>query len=267
MLARVTGRRYTSNVGRGKRRPQLPPTEASSGLRLHGTIARELGIRIVSGKYPPGDTLDGEIEASGHLKVSRTAYREAVRILAAKGLVESRPKIGTRVTPRTQWHMLDPDVLSWIFDFEPGEDLIAGLFELRKIVEPPVAALAALRRTDYHLETLSTALEAMKRHTLAVAAGRLADQEFHAALLDATGNAFLISLTRSVAAAVAWTTIFKQRSARPMRDAIPDHERVYIAVKNQDREAAQSAMTSLVELAFKDTTAARRALRNGRKAR
>ncbi len=251
----------------GKRAQELRSTEARSALRLHGSIARELGIGIVSGRYRPGDTLDGEIEASDHLKVSRAAYREAVRILAAKGLVDSRPKVGTRVTLRTQWHMLDPDVLSWIFDFEPDEELIASLFELRKIVEPQAAALAALRRTDYHLETLSTALAAMKRHTLAVEAGQIADQDFHAALLEATGNPFLGSLTRSVAAAVSWTTIFKQRSTRPLRDAIPDHERVYVAVEKQDREAAQTAMADLVDLAFKDTTAARRALREGRKLR
>lgn len=248
--------------------PQLPrhkANEPKSALRLHGSIARELGIRIVSGRCRPGEILDGEIEASGHLNVSRTAYREAVRILAAKGLVESRPKVGTRVTRRTQWHMLDPDVLSWIFDFEPDEDLIASLFELRRIVEPQAAALAALRRTDLHLESMSTSLAAMKKHTLAAPAGQLADQEFHASLLDATGNAFLLSLSRGVAAAVSWTTIFKQRSARPMRDAIPDHERVFLAVEKQDREAAQNAMAELVELAYKDTTAARRALREGGK--
>src|SRR3546814_13130281 len=61
-------------------------------LRIHGTIARDIGIRIVSGRFQPGEVLNGEVEASDRLRVSRTAYREAVRILAAKGLVESRPK-------------------------------------------------------------------------------------------------------------------------------------------------------------------------------
>src|SRR3546814_6993652 len=85
-------------------------------------------------------------------------YREAVRILAAKGLVESRPKTGTRVSPQAKWHLLDPDVLSWIFEFEPGDDLLASLFELRKIVEPEAAALAAQRRTEAQVDRKSTRL-------------------------------------------------------------------------------------------------------------
>src|SRR6188508_1143918 len=67
-------------------------------LRLHGTIARDLGVLIVSGRYKPGEIMNGEIAASDRLHVSRGAYREAVRILAAKGLVESRPKVGTRIS-------------------------------------------------------------------------------------------------------------------------------------------------------------------------
>ncbi|MEO7787413.1 MAG: FCD domain-containing protein [Sphingomicrobium sp.] len=226
-------------------------------LRLHGTIARDLGMRIVSGAFAPGDILDGEIAASGSLNVSRTAYREAVRILSAKGLVTSRPKIGTRVSPREQWHLLDPDVLSWIFRSEPDDSLLDGLFELRRIVEPEAAALAARRRTDEHVATMTSALDEMARHTLATEPGRVADQQFHAALLDASGNAFLVSLTSGVGAAVAWTTVFKQRETPLRRDPIPDHKRVLDAVAAQDAEAAHAAMAHLVDLALQDTRRAR----------
>src|SRR3546814_14274108 len=95
--------------------------------------------------FQPGEVLNGEVEASDRLRVSRTAYREAVRILAAKGLVESRPKTGTRVSPQAKWHLLDPDVLSWIFEFEPADDLLAHLFALRYIFEQRTAALATPR--------------------------------------------------------------------------------------------------------------------------
>ncbi len=118
-------------------------SERRGALRLHGTIARDIGVRIVSGKIAPGRVLEGEIEASERLKVSRTAYREAVRILAAKGLIESRPKLGTRVSEPHCWHLLDPDVISWIFTGTPDERLLRALFELRTIVEPAAAALAA----------------------------------------------------------------------------------------------------------------------------
>jgi DNA-binding FadR family transcriptional regulator len=227
-------------------------------LRLHGTIARDLGVLIVSGRYKPGELLNGEIAASDRLHVSRGAYREAVRILAAKGLVESRPKVGTRISQPERWHLLDPDVLSWIFEFEPDETLLANLFELRKIVEPEAAALAALRRTDEHLTIMARALEDMAKHSLAVEEGRLADQDFHSALLRASGNAFIVSLTSGVAAAISWTTIFKQRDNPLSRDPVPDHQRVYEAVAASDAKAAHAAMGNLVDLAFLDTTNARR---------
>src|SRR6185503_7469534 len=100
------------------------------------SIARKLGVAIVAGRIKPGATLDNEIAASERMAVSRTAYREAVRILAAKGLVESRPKRGTQVCPRSAWHLLDPEVLSWLFESQPSPDFVAGLFELRLIIEP-----------------------------------------------------------------------------------------------------------------------------------
>lgn len=237
----------------------LPDARARrKSLRLHGMVARNLGIQIVSGHYNAGAVLDGEIEASDRLNVSRTAYREAVRILAAKGLVEVRPKTGTRILPRERWHLLDPDVLSWIFKFEPGDDLLEGLFELRKIVEPEAAALAARRRTDAQLERMAAALERMAAHSLATEAGRDADQDFHAALLEASGNPFLISLTSSIGAAVAWTTVFKQRARPLQRDPIPDHRRVHEAIAAADPEAAHRAMSDLVDMALLDTTRAPR---------
>jgi DNA-binding FadR family transcriptional regulator len=227
-------------------------------LRLHGAIARDLGLQIVSGRLKPGDILRCEREASDRLQVSRTAYREGVRMLAAKGLVEARPKAGTRVSPPERWHLLDPDVLSWIFEFEPEYRLLHCLFELRRIVEPEAAALAAMRRTQVDLNAMKSALEGMKKYTLAIQAGRVADQNFHSALLRATGNDFIVSLISGVAAAVSWTTIFKQRHRPLSRNPVPDHERVYEAVKAQDTEAAREAMSKLVDLALLDTTKGRR---------
>ena len=227
-------------------------------LRLHGTIARDLGVRIVSGRLRPGDILDGEIDASDRLEVSRTAYREAVRILAAKGLVQSRPKVGTRVSPPEHWHLLDPDVLSWIFEREPDDRLVNALFELRRIVEPQAAALAAERRTEADLAAMARALQGMTDHSLAVEAGRDADQEFHASLLRASDNAFVASLISGITAAVTWTTIFKQRHRQLARDPVPDHVRVYEAVRAGNPAAAQRAMTALLDLALRDTAGARR---------
>jgi DNA-binding FadR family transcriptional regulator len=152
------------------------------------------------------------------------------------------------------WHLLDPDVLSWIFQLEPDPALLVNLFELRRMVEPEAAAFAAQRRSPKHLKLMAAALEGMAQHTLAKKEGQDADQEFHAALLDASGNFFLGSLTSSINAAVAWSTIFKQRFEPLRRNPVPDHRKVYDAIAAGNTNAARKAMTELVDLAFYDIT-------------
>jgi DNA-binding FadR family transcriptional regulator len=231
---------------------------ARPAIRIPGKIAAEIGGKIVSGRLKPGTILDGEIEASDERKVSRSAYREAVRILIAKGLVQSRPKIGTRVTDPTLWQLLDPDVLSWIFAKEPPRELLESLFELRKLVEPEAAALAAERRSLEQVNRLGAALEIMARETLHTERGRLADKTFHGILLTASANPFLISLSSSVTAAVAWSTAFKERTQRLRRDAVADHVKVYEAIAARSPSGARAAMIELIELAFSDAIQIRR---------
>jgi DNA-binding FadR family transcriptional regulator len=212
----------------------------------------------VSGRLPPGHLLGGEISSSEELSVSRTAYREAVRILAAKGLVDARPKVGTRVNPRSMWQLLDPDVLDWAFDSQPDLELLDSLFELRNVVESAAAGFAARRRTAAHLSSMREALEGMSTHTLATEEGRQADLEFHTTLLLATGNPFIISLANGVRAAIRTTTIYKQRHQPLRRDPVPDHRQVFEAIAAKQPDEAQQAMTSLIQLARIDTPTGRR---------
>lgn len=220
--------------------------------RIHGTTAQSIGVAILSGAYPPGHTFLGEIEQAAYLNISRTAYREAVRILAAKGLLDSRPKAGTRVNPRGMWNLLDPDVLAWTFEGEPSEEFIRDLFELRGIIEPAAAELAAERRERSHIEIMRQALEDMGQFGLAHPEGRAADQRFHRAILDATGNDTINALATSVGAAVSWTTEYKQRERALPRDPLPDHQRVFEAIRNGDVGAARKAMLQLLDLALRD---------------
>jgi len=225
----------------------------NTGRRLRGAVANRLGVAILSGEFAPGDTLSGEIAFSEALNISRSAYREAIQVLTAKGLVESRPKAGTRVLPRQRWNLLDPDVLAWAFMGEPDEQLIRSLFELRLIMEPAAAGLAATRRDRDDLKAMKDALAGMRRHSLANDQGRLADRQFHDAILQATRNDALITLSASIGAAVSWTTQFKQRSRALPRNPIPDHAAVFDAIAAGDSDAASAAMRALVELALEDT--------------
>ncbi|WP_022684154.1 FadR/GntR family transcriptional regulator [Sphingobium bisphenolivorans] len=223
------------------------------GRRLHGAIAHKLGTAILSGQYAPGDTLSGEVAFAEELEVSRSAYREAIQVLTAKGLVESRPKAGTRVLPRHRWNLLDPEVLAWAFTGEPDTQFVRDLFELRAIVEPAAARLAAERRDKNDLKRMKDALTAMRRHTLATEAGRAADRDFHSAILSATRNDALLVLTASIGAAVNWTTQYKQRARALPRNPIPDHVRVFDAIAAGDAAGAAEAMRALVDLALEDT--------------
>ena len=220
--------------------------------RIHGTTAREIGVAILAGTYPPGFLFQGEIEQSERLGISRTAYREAIRILAAKGLVESRPKAGTKVNPTHRWNLLDPDVLAWHFEGEPSQKFIRDLFELRAVIEPAAVDLAARRREQRHLDAMRDALAVMRSHGIASEAWQAADQRFHRAILDATDNDTFRALATSVGAAVSWSTKFKTRARSVPRDAVADHERVYEAIAASDPALARRTMDDLLDLALKD---------------
>jgi DNA-binding FadR family transcriptional regulator len=136
--------------------------------------------------------------------------------------------------------------------------VLHSLYELRTIVEPAAAALAATRRTQAHLVDMRRALDAMTLHTLHKVEGREADKAFHAALLAATANPFVISLTNGVTAAVNSLTEFKLRLAKVERDPVPDHLRVYDAIAAKDPDASRDAMIKLIRLAVLDMPAKQR---------
>ena len=145
-------------------------------------------------------------------------------------------------------------MLNWTFARKPPQELLVSLFELRELLEPEAAALAAQRRTPDQLGIMSSALEIMARETLHTERGRSADETFHSQLLAASANPYLMSLSSSITAAIAWSTMFKVRTHRLKRDALPDHIKVYRAVAAGHPRAARAAMRELIELAFSDAT-------------
>src|ERR687887_1744910 len=128
---------------------------------LHGAVVHEIGVRILDGELKPGDTLpdNGSLTES---EVSRTVVREAIKVLAAKGLVESRPKTGTRVRRREDWNLLDPDVLAWLQDDDVSEEMLRKLTEVRRIIEPAAAELAAARAGAREIAAMQNAFVQME---------------------------------------------------------------------------------------------------------
>lgn len=209
-------------------------------------IARELGIAITTGTYLPGDVLPGEVASSRNLKVSRTAYREAVRTLAAKGLVEAKTKVGTKVCAAREWQMLDPDVLAWGFEGDSNLGLLQHLFELLCIVEPAAAALAAGRRTEAHLKSMQYAVDTLASHGFGSEEGGVANREFHATLLMATANPYFMSLIAGVTAAIATTARLMPVGRNASCTSAADHRRVLMAISEKDSEGTKREMSKLI---------------------
>ncbi|MCX5494214.1 FadR/GntR family transcriptional regulator [Kaistia dalseonensis] len=225
-------------------RPGTAPGRDRSGS-LSDRVASEIGRRIVSGHYQPGETLPTEPKVQEEFGVSRTAVREAVRLLSAKGLTVSRPKIGTKVRPRTDWNMLDPDVLKWQIDQRPSDEFIHSLFEMREIIEPAAAARAAERATPAEIEALRLALDGIQNRDRGSADQIKADLAFHMTVLEASHNPMirsvggLIESGLVISFSLGWRTVMGD-------DAVFQHRDVYEAIRDHNPDEAYLAMRRLL---------------------
>lgn len=219
---------------------------------LHGQVALDLGRQIVTGQIAEGATLGSEETASRERLVSRTAYREAIKVLTAKGLVESRPKTGTRVRRRVDWNMLDPDVLLWASESESTTEFADALFEFRLIIEPNAARLAARKQIPEALENLRNAIERMESTPPQSQENMDADLAIHESILWASGNELLSSLGHVAESLLARS--FKISSRRPsVREAsIPLHRNVCEHIFAGNEREAEAAMARLLTSARKD---------------
>ena len=166
---------------------------ACPGTSVHASLASEIGLRIVRGDYPPGTILPNEAKWSETFNVSRSAVREAIKMLMAKSLLASRPKIGSWVEPKERWNLLDRDVLAWYATSPDREVFLKTVQEFRHIIEPEATAFAAMRRTDEQMAEISQACREMGEATSLQERTR-ADTRFHLAILRASGNDLLVPL-------------------------------------------------------------------------
>lgn len=223
-------------------------------VSLHEQTVDMLGGRIVHGHYPPGESLLPE-QLEEEFGISKTVLREALRVLAAKGLVDSRQRRGTVVRPRSSWKLLDADLLRWQSD-EPDEAFLENLAEVRGIVEPAGARLAAMRHTPADLDALRAALQAMAEAGSDGGAVVDADLAFHRALLDAAHNELLRRMEVVIETGLrARDQLVHQGETWP--DSVPVHRAIFDAVEASDPFAAERAMQALLEQASVDIKDAR----------
>ena len=216
-----------------------------AGRKLHGQVVHELGRRVVGGAYAAGALLPNEELLCQELQVSRSALREAVKVLAGKGLLEPRPRIGTRVRARALWNLLDPDILAWHCATGADAAFLHHLTELREIIEPAAASLAATSRSPEQLAAIGKALGAMRRAT-SLARWVDADLGFHTAVLQATNNPLLMPLAAIIGSALEALLGVSARSAGDFKRALPDHQKVFEAIENRDAAGALHRMASML---------------------
>lgn len=227
-------------------------TAAYPDRARHAQVVHGLGAQIVRGGLAPGDAMPTEDELVSQLQVGRSALREGVKVLAGKGLLESRTSAGTRVRPRESWNLLDPDVLTWRFAPSPSAGDIRALAGLRVALEPGAARLAA--------ETANT----QQRSAIAVATARLwatvddpdafieADLDFHRAVFGAANNDLLLFIHDVVSVALSAIRPRHSRSVGHNRETLASHERVAIAIRRGHHRKAEDAMREIVEVARAD---------------
>lgn len=228
-----------------------------AGRGLHGEVVESLGSRIVSGALAEGETLD-VVRLEHELDVSRTVVREALRALKAKGLIDARQKRGTFVRSRGSWNLLDADIMRWQFQADNDSRLLVDLSEVRAIIEPASARMAAERRDDADLDAMSAALEVMSRSVDGPEELVEADLAFHRALLCATHNELLVRMEVILEAGLAARDLLVHGAVGD-DDPTPAHRAVYEAIAAGDPDSAERAVRALLEKSTTDLESVRRA--------
>lgn len=230
----------------------LKRTKPIGGKMLEAVVSA-LGADILGGRYSPGEVLPREDVLMGNLGVSRTTLREAIKVLCAKGLLETRQRIGVRVKPHQDWNLLDPAVLSWHPDISKEHDLIAGLLEVRRIIEPAAAELAAERATAADLARIEEAFLRMETTSLSdLEACTQADLAFHSGIIAASGNVVLQRIGSTIEAALGAALLITNTVTDTPGEALAAHRHIMDRIRFRDGPGARAGMHQMLDIAARD---------------
>lgn len=228
------------------------PAGALARTSLHDRIVAEIGRRIVRGDYGPDGVLPIEGNLATELGVSRNALREAVKVLTSKGMIEVRPKTGTRIRGLADWNLLDPDILAWHAESDLRLTRAFELVEFRLVVEPKAAYLAALRATDDEIQVIDAncaALEACIGHPDRVPE---CDIIFHRSIHSASHNALLNHLGSLTASLMQIQVLLTTQEPGSFERGLPLHRDLAEAIKARNATSAESISGSLVQMPYDD---------------
>ncbi|GEA59213.1 FadR/GntR family transcriptional regulator [Vibrio comitans] len=215
---------------------------AGSKRSLHVQVAREIARGILSGELAQGSILPGEMTLCEQFGISRTALREAVKLLTSKGLLESRPKVGTKVVDRAYWNFLDPQLIEWMDGLADVDQFCFQFLGLRRAIEPEACALAAQFATAEQRielsETFQEMVEVASEPELNVERWTDVDTRFHSLIFNSTGNDFYLPFGNIL------TTMFVNfivHSSEEGSTCINEHREIYNAIMAGNSDKARQA--------------------------
>jgi GntR family transcriptional regulator, galactonate operon transcriptional repressor len=217
---------------------------------IQGRVISKIGENIVRNVYPPGTLLPRETDLMDMYQASRTTIREAIKVLCAKGLVETRQKVGTRVLGQSYWNIFDSDVLLWHAHDNFDNDILTDLIEMRQLVEPAAARYAATRATLDEIAIIGENCEAMRLAMGDMAAYAKADVEFHLSVFHASHNVMLSRFGHIIAEFLRISFRIQQSALNSDENRIEDdyanHVKIYDAINRSDPATAEARMMDVV---------------------
>jgi DNA-binding FadR family transcriptional regulator len=213
-----------------------------------GRVVEELGLAIVSGREAEGAVLPGDAELIARFGVSRTVVREALKTLAAKGLVRAKTRVGTSVQERSAWNLFDPDVLIWHAQTGVGPEFLKSLGEIRIALEPEAAALAATRRSADEMHRIREWSGRMGAKGITREGFVNADLGFHLAVSEAAANPFFLSIATLIEVGLVAMLTASSPIDRPRRliESVKLHAAIADAIERRDANGAREAMRRVI---------------------
>jgi DNA-binding FadR family transcriptional regulator len=220
-----------------------------SARNYHSYVIAEIGVGIASGRFAVGAILPNDAEMMDRYGVSRTVLREALKTLEAKGLVEARAKVGTRVLPRSRWNLFDRQVLAWVFEAGPDAALLRAFAEIRAPLELQAAEAAARGRTAEHIRIMTYWLNQRIATAALPEPHAMAEFELHRTVFEASQNPFLRAATGISEFAVV--CVLRAREAAQAGNLAAGKSGAYqallAAIEAGDPLAARRAMQAVID--------------------
>lgn len=229
----------------------LPAGTSVNKRNIIEFVARQ----ILEGSLKTNDVLPNEIDFAAQLGVSRTMIRDVLKSLEEKGLIERKTNVGTRIRSIHFWNLLDPDILQWSSGILTQSRFLLSLLELRLIIEPQSAALAAIRANDSDLIDIRDNFSRMidvESETASMTLNTEADIDFHRSIIKASGNLFLSQLGGAIQGALHHTIYLSNKANIDHRASLECHRQVLYAIENRNSEDAYAGMCCVLRNTIND---------------